>query len=86
MNLIEKYLGEGNIPINFDKDGKFIIKKGRKILAKIYDRPVFFKVKKIKSGYSKRYSMELSGFGTKEYDNLDDILKDLKKYDVPINK
>jgi len=62
-------------------NGKAIIKKGRKIIAKIYDLAVFYEVNKIKSGYSKKYpyTLELK-VGSRECESLEDCSKMIEKY------
>lgn len=44
-------------------NGKAIIKIGRKIVAKVYDRSVLFSGTKLEDKYSIRYSLELTTIG-----------------------
>lgn len=63
------------------ENGRAIIKKGRKIIAKIIDRESFFKAQNVESLYSKQYpfSLEIAG-GIRECESLDDAVEFLNKY------
>jgi hypothetical protein len=62
-------------------NGKAVIKKGNKILAKIIDREVFFRANNMKNPTSPKFpfSLEISG-GIRECDSLEDALTYLNKY------
>lgn len=60
--------------------GKAEIKEGRKIIAKIYDRAVFFKEHKITSGFSHPYSIEIPGVGSRECDTLQECIDKINEY------
>lgn len=64
--------------INFI-NGKAIIKIGRNIIAKIYDRRVFYRANNIKSGYSYPYSIELN-VGSRECQTIDECIEFIEKY------
>ena len=66
---------------NFSIDGLCIIKKGRKILAKIYDRDIYYPAHKIKSSYQYRFNLEIpeSG-GCWGCNNLDEVEKYFNKF------
>jgi hypothetical protein len=61
-------------------NGKAEIKQGRKVLAKIFDKPVFYAAHNIQSGYSFPYSLEISGIGIRECSSLQEVLEQLNKY------
>lgn len=61
-------------------NGKATIKKGRKILAKIFDRPVFYPLNKINSGYSLPYQLEITGLGIRECKDLAEVEEMILKY------
>lgn len=61
-------------------DGKAIIKKGNKVVAKIYDRPVYYKANNIKSTFSPKYPVSLDVNGTtRECESIEDALSALNK-------
>lgn len=62
-------------------DGKAVLKKGNKILAKVYDRAVFYPANNLKSGYPKNepYSLEMS-VGSRGCSSLEEVLMYLNKY------
>ena len=62
------------------KNGKAIIKKGRKIIAKVYDRPVFFANAKTKVSYSKRYSLDIPYLGIFQSDDFSEIERMIEKH------
>ena len=56
------------------KTGEWIIKKGRKIVARVYYRPVYFMGKKI--NYSHPYSVTVrfgEFWGSQEFDTLNEV-------------
>lgn len=61
-------------------NGQAIIKKGRKIFAKIYDKPVFYQINKINSGYSLPYQLEIIGLGARECKDLAEVEEMILKY------
>ena len=64
--------------INF-KNGKAEIKNGRKIIAKVYDRKVFFAGTRYENSFSKPFSVEICGM-MKECVSLDEVKQTLEKY------
>lgn len=66
--------------INFIK-GLAIIKSGRRTVAKIYDRPEYFKGTKLEGKYSERYSLELTHLSVaRECTTLEEVVHYLTKY------
>ncbi len=61
-------------------DGKAVIKKGNKVIAKIYDRPVFYKINNLKSSFSPKYpvSLEVNGM-SRECESIEDALSALNR-------
>ena len=66
---------------NVQKSGEMIIKEGRRIVCKIYDRPKFFKGLNVFWNENYPYSLEFNGL-KKEYKvkEIDDIITDIQKY------
>ena len=60
-------------------EGAAIIKQGRRILAKVYDRAIFYPLHKIPSKYSFQYSIEMMG-GAFECADLTEVNRILEKY------
>jgi hypothetical protein len=62
-------------------DGKAVLKKGNKIVAKVYDRAVYYPANNLKSGYPKNepYSLEMS-VGSRGCSSLEEVLVYLNKY------
>lgn len=61
------------------KNGLATIKEGRKILAKVYDRPEFFKGTKVVINSKYPYSIEIKG-GMFECENKEDVNSIFVKY------
>lgn len=61
-------------------NGKALIKKGNKILAKVFDRNAFHAGTNAKFNKQYPYSLEIPGMGTKECESIDDVLAGLNKY------
>ena len=59
--------------------GKATIKQGRKTIAKVFDRDVFYPANNIKGKYSHKYSLEISG-GLRECDTIDEVNFFIEKY------
>jgi hypothetical protein len=78
--LIEGGQIKEEIKLNF-KDGKAIVKKGNKIIAKVIDRKKFYKINNIKSTYSSKYpySIEMSG-GIRECETIEECIYYIEKY------
>lgn len=71
---------EEPIDINF-VNGRAIIKLGKKIIAKIYDRRVYYQFHNIKSGYSEKYPYSLEiNIGSRECEDLNEAILFIKKY------
>lgn len=61
-------------------NGKAVIKNGRKTIAKVYDRLVFFKGTRFENSYGKyRYSLEMS-VGIKECETMNEVIEAIDKY------
>jgi len=62
-------------------EGKAIIKNGRKTVAKIYDRKVFYTANNIPLSYSPKFpfSLEMNA-GIRECESLEDAIFYLNKY------
>ena len=61
------------------ENGKAVLRAGRKIVAKIYDRAVFYRVNNIKSGFSHPYSFEIAA-GHRECDSIEECIEYINKY------
>ena len=62
-------------------DGRAIIKDGKIIVARVYDRDKFFKIHNINSGWSKYpYSIEIPNIGSRECKNIKECLFFINKY------
>jgi hypothetical protein len=61
--------------------GKAEIKKGGRVVAKIYDRPTYYKAHKIPSQHAEKYpySLELRGIA-RECETLEEAIFYLNKY------
>jgi hypothetical protein len=64
--------------INFI-NGKAIVKQGRRIIAKVYDRAVFYPANNIKAGYSSPYSLEMA-VGQRECATVEEAKHFIEKY------
>ncbi len=64
------------------KDGEATIYDGRKPLATIIDRAVFYETKRIKSSYSPQYpySVTIKGVGMRECETLSEAIMYANKY------
>lgn len=65
--------------INFE-NGKAIIKRGRKIFAKVYDRDIFYPANKIIKTYSYPFSLEIIGLGIRECKSIEECKEFINKY------
>ncbi len=76
--------GELNLDNIEFHDGKAVIKRGRKIVAEIFDRPVFYAIHNIPSGYSEKnpFQLALRGLGARDCKDLDECIFYIKKYAV----
>ena len=64
------------------KHGAAEIKRGRKIIATIFNRAEFYAFHRIKNRFSEQYpySLEIKGVGIRECESLDDAIFHLNKY------
>jgi len=60
-------------------DGKAIVKNGRKIIAKVYDREVYYRLKNVKCNCSYPYSLEMC-VGQRDCDSIEECIKFIEKY------
>jgi len=62
-------------------NGRALLKKGNKILAKVYDRAVYYPANNMKSSYPKNepYSLEMS-MGSRGCSSLEEVLSFINKY------
>jgi hypothetical protein len=70
-------------PMEFDfKDGEAIIKRGRKIIAKVFDRYEYYKKHNMAITFSNKYpySLEIPNIGMVECENLTEVERLLSKY------
>ena len=81
--VCDNYYTETPFYNNIDKitfiGGLAVIKDGRKIISKIYDRKVFYHINKIPSTFSKPYSITINNL-IKECDNLSECIESLIKF------
>jgi hypothetical protein len=62
-------------------DGKALVKKGNKILAKVFDREAYFKAQNVNVSFSPKYPYSLTiNAMTRECESLDEVLTYLNKY------
>jgi hypothetical protein len=61
-------------------DGKCVLKNGRKMVARIYYRPVYYKINNIPNGYSHPYALEIPSIGQRGCNDIDEVLTYLNKY------
>ena len=76
-SLLEYYKSSDLI---FDK-GRALVKKGRKIVAKIFDRETFYREHGLTNRYSAKYpwALEING-GVRECESLEECLDVLNRY------
>jgi hypothetical protein len=86
--LIQQGRPHANTPLKYQNikfmqftQGKAEIKKGRRVVAKIYDRPTYYKAHKIPSQHAEKYpySLELRGIA-RECETLEEAIFYLNKY------
>lgn len=63
-------------------DGKAIVKSGRKIVGKVFDKQTFYQSKNIPKTYDEKYpySLEIPSMGQRNCESIDDVLTMLNKY------
>lgn len=79
---MKKYIISNSVINNeLNSKGVFIFKEGRKIVARLYNREVFYPLNNIKSTYSEKYSLELTQLSVaKSSNNIHELIFDLQKY------
>lgn len=68
--------------INFNSEGVAVLKKGRRIVAKVFNRPIFWKVNNLhRYSYDPKYpfSLEISGM-SRECESIEDVKAMIDKY------
>lgn len=81
VNIMERGGIVSEDTLHFIK-GKAEIKKGRKVIAKVYYRPDFYREHNIKSQFSEKYpySIEINGVGHRECESLKEALSKIEEY------
>ena len=61
-------------------DGKAVVREGRKTIAKVFDRPVFFKGTRYENNFGRyRYSVEMY-CGQKECSTIEEVIETIEGY------
>lgn len=70
------------ITITFNNQGVAVVKKGRKVISKVYNRPVFWKAKNIENiQYNTKYPYSLAIKGmSRECESLEEVTYFIEKY------
>lgn len=87
-SIVRKIIFEGSVSETISKndikfvDGKAIVKDGRKIIAKVYDRPIYYKKHNLANKYNDKYqySLEIPSIGQKDCENLNDVVSMINKH------